>query len=455
MVEMKAEILVVDDDAAHVKMLQAVLTHEGYRVCTASHGKAAVEEINRRFFDLVLMDIRMQNMDGIEALKEIKKISPGIPVLLMTAYASVKTAVEALKSGAFDYLTKPLDTDVLVNTVGKALSFHRLEEENKNLKVALGALSPSGRIIGRSPAMQECLETLRLAAPSAATVLITGESGTGKELIAKALHENSPRKDHPLITVNCAALPETLLESELFGHVKGAFTGATDRKKGRFQLAHQGTIFLDEIAETSPAIQAKLLRVLQEKEFEPVGSGQTVRVDVRVAAATNRDLPSEIAAGRFREDLYYRLNVLQIHIPPLRRRKEDVPLLADFFLSRYAKKNRRRITGFSPRTMDLLMRYDWPGNVRELENIVERAVILSKGEVILPADLPDTFRKTDADAHARDPGGLGPGRPLKEVEKEMILQTLEMAGGNRTRAAEILGISRRTLQLKLKGYGVR
>ena len=284
-------------------------------------------------------------------------------------------------------------------------------------------------------------------------MLIVGDSGTGKELIASAVHQNSPRKDRPLIKVNCAALPETLLESELFGHEKGAFTGAIARKQGRFQLAHKSSIFLDEIAEMAPATQAKILRVLQEREFEPVGSSQTFKVDTRIIAATNKNLEEEIKAGRFREDLYYRINVVTLVVPPMRERRKDIPLLADFFLKQYAEKNNRPIKGFTPRAVDLLMRYDWPGNVRELENVVERAVIMARGDMITPLEFPDVLQDLDEEAKA-SPLALTAGRSLKEVEKVMILRTLEETGGNRTHAARILGISRRTLQLKLKEYGI-
>jgi two-component system response regulator HydG len=450
---MKPKILVVDDEASHRQMIEAVLTAEGYDLQQADDGEAAIAAVKEAFFDLVLMDVRMKVVGGIEALKEIKKISPGIPIIIMTAYASVGTAVDALKSGAYDYLTKPLDIEELKILVGKALRFRQLEKENLYLKERLNDRFDFSNIIGRSPAMSKLFETMALVAPSEATVLIVGESGTGKELIANAIHQNSPRKDLPFIKVNCAALPETLLESELFGHEKGSFTGAIARKQGRFQLAHQSSIFLDEIAEMAPATQAKILRVLQEREFEPVGGTQTIKVDTRVIAATNKNLEKEIQAGRFREDLYYRLNVVTVDVPPLRQRREDIPFLADFFLKPYAEKNRRLIKGFTPRATDLLMRYDWPGNVRELENVIERAVIMARGEVVTPLEFPDDLQKLadDLDEPQID---LTPGRSLKEVEKAMILRTLEETGGNRTHAAKILGISRRTLQLKLKEYGI-
>jgi two-component system response regulator HydG len=450
---MSIKILVADDEPSHRQMIEAVLAAEGYEVTQAEDGLAAISAVEDRFYDLVIMDVRMPNVDGIQALQKIKQISPDIPVIIMTAYASVGSAVDALKSSAYDYLIKPLDIDELKILVAKALRHHQLEQENIYLKERLNDRFDFSNIIGRSPSMTQLFETVALVAPSEATALIVGESGTGKELIANAIHQNSPRKDLPFIKVNCAALPETLLESELFGHVKGAFTGATTRKQGRFQLAHNSSIFLDEIAEMAPATQAKILRVLQEREFEPVGSTQTIKVDTRVIVATNKNLEKEIQEGRFREDLYYRLNVVTVEVPPLRQRREDIPLLADFFLKHYAEKNRRLIKGFTPRATDLLMRYDWPGNVRELENIIERAVIMARGEMITPLEFPIDQQNLDEELK-ESRIDLTPGRSLKEVEKVMILRTLEEVGGNRTHAARILGISRRTLQLKLKEYGI-
>ena len=451
---MNPEILVVDDDASHRQMLSAVLSSEGYGISHAADGQQAVNAVREKFYDLILMDIRMNRMDGIEALELIREISPGIPIIIMTAYATVNTAVKALKSGAYDYLTKPLDIDDLKVHLKNALTYFQLERENIYLKERLETQFDFSNIIGRSKAMKEMYETLSLVAPSNATVLIAGESGTGKELVANAIHQNSPRKDKPFIKVNCAALPETLLESELFGHEKGAFTGALVKKKGRFHHAHTGTIFLDEIAEMSVSTQVKLLRVLQEQEFDPLGSSTPVKIDIRVIAATNRVLEAEIEKGRFREDLYYRLNVVTIAIPPLRERSDDILLLADHFLKRYADKNKKMIKGFSPRTIDLLMRHSWPGNVRELENAVERAVILSRSEMITPDFLPDAVKSMEADA-ATEQADFSAGQSLKDMERQMILRTLEETGGNRTHAAEILGISRRTLQLKLKKYDIK
>ena len=450
---MKPKILVVDDERSHRLMIEAVLSAEGYDIAQADSGQTAIDAVAEKFYDLVIMDIRMPELGGIEALQKIKTISPGIPIVIMTAYASVGTAVDALKSGASDYLTKPLDIEELKMLVAKTLRIHQLEEENIYLKERLNDRFDFSNIIGQSPAMNKLFETMALVAPSEATALIVGESGTGKELIANAIHQNSPRKDRPFIKVNCAALPETLLESELFGHEKGAFTGATARKLGRFQLAHKSSILLDEIGEMSPATQAKILRVIQEREFEPLGSTQTFKADTRVMAATNKNLEEEIKKGLFREDLYYRINVVTIRVPPLRERHEDIPLLANFFLKRFAKKNKRVIKGFTPRAVDLLMRYDWLGNVRELENVVERAVIMARGEMITPMEFPENLKELDVEL--KEPSlNLSAGRSLKEVEKEMILRTLAETGGNRTHAADILGISRRTLQLKLKEYGV-
>jgi two-component system response regulator HydG len=451
---MKSRILIVDDDPAHRQMLEAVLTSAGYQVQQADDGQTAIAAVEERFHDLILMDIRMHKVGGIEALKRIKELSPGIPIIIMTAYAAVNTAVDALKSGAYDYLTKPLDTEELKILMSKALRHRELEQENLYLKERLGDRFDFANIIGRSDKMKELFETITLVAPTEATVLIVGESGTGKELIANAIHQNSNRKDRPFIKVNCAALPETLLESELFGHEKGAFTGALAKKKGRFHLSHTGSIFLDEIGEMSPATQAKILRVLQEREFEPLGSTQMLKVDVRVIAATNMDLKEKIQEGLFREDLFYRLNVVTVGVPTLYERPDDIPLLADFFLKRYAEKNRRLIKGFTPRAMDLLMRHTWPGNVRELENVVERGVIMTRGDMISPAEFPDALKDFEDEAQEQAGVDLTPGRSLKDIEREMIIRTLEEAEGNRTHAAKILGISRRTLQLKLKEYGI-
>ena len=448
---MKPKILIVDDEVTHCRMLDAVLGAENYKTFLSHDGRSAIEAVKANFYDLILMDIRMASVGGIEALETIKTFKPEIPIIMMTAYSSVPTAVQAMKAGAYDYLTKPLDIDELKMIISKALRHHQLEKENISLKEQLGNRFDFSNIVGRSQAMQKLFETVAMVAPTEATVLIQGESGTGKELVANAIHKNSPRKDQPLIKINCAALPEALLESELFGHEKGAFTGATSHRKGRFQLAHKGTIFLDEIAEMPTALQSKILRVMQELEFEPVGSSETIKVDTRIITATNRNLQEEIEAKRFREDLYYRINVVSITVPPLRERKEDIVPLAAFFLKRYAEKNHRLLKGFTSKAMDMLMLYSWPGNIRELENVIERAVIMARGQFITDAEFPNTMKSSNPIETKIEPP---PERSLKEAEKEMILRTLEQAAGNRTHCARILGISRRTLQLKLKEYGV-
>lgn len=451
----RPHVLVVDDEENHRLMLRAHMTSEGFEVHEASNGREAVEMVSRQPFDLVLMDIRMPVMDGMEALREIVQVSPATPVIMMTAYGSIESAVEALKLGAEDYVTKPLDMDELFLKVRKALDLRRLKEENLLAKEALRERFDFSSIVGSSPKMQALFETLSLVAPTDATVLLLGESGTGKEVIAKAIHLNSPRRDRPLVKVSCAALPETLLESELFGHERGAFTGAHSRKKGRFELADGGTVFLDEIGELPPSTQVKLLRVVQDREFEPLGSERTIHTDVRIIAATNRDLEEDVKAGRFREDLFWRLNVVSIELPPLRERREDIPLLAEHFLRLYCQRNNKEIMGFSPRVMNAFLRYPWPGNVRELENVVERGVILSQREIITPEVLPPALRElAGEEPEQEDQQALMVGSSLRDVERAIILETLRRTGGNRTRAASILGISRKTLLNKLKLYGI-
>jgi two-component system response regulator HydG len=444
------KILVVDDDTAHRMMLKANLADEGYTVAEADDGTTAIAAVREDFYDLILMDVRMTEMDGIEALEQIKKISPGIPVLMMTAYPSVPPAVKAMKLGAVDYLAKPLDTDELRLRIAKLLGHYVTKENQQPLNTEL---SDTSRLIGSGETMQQLLDTLALVAPTDTTVLILGESGTGKEVIADTIHANSQRKEKPLIKVNCAALPETLLESELFGHEKGAFTGATNRREGRFEVADGGTIFLDEIGEIPVSVQVKLLRVLQEQQFEPLGSSKTKTVDVRIIAATNRNLEEEIAAGRFREDFYYRLNIFPILVPALRDRKNDIPKLAEFFLTRYADKHARQIKGFAPRALDVMMRYEWKGNIRELENTIERSVILCREEFIAPRHLPAQIQASSGDLPQQSPEIEG-GLTLKEMEKQLIISTLKQNEGNRTKTADALGISRRSLQMKLKEYGI-
>ena len=449
-----AHVLIVDDDPGHLATLKTIIKSWGYRVTTADDGAAAVEKVRQGPFDLILMDVRMATMSGLEALRRINAYNPAIPVLIMTAYSSVQSAVEALKTGAYDYLTKPLDFEALKITLERALEHTELRSENQALKERLREDFDLGKIIGRSRAMKELLEMVAMIAPSEATVLVSGESGTGKELIARAIHHNSPRREYPLVVVNCAALTDTLLESELFGHEKGAFTGADRRREGRFMQADGGTLFLDEIGETSAAMQAKLLRVLQEKEIQRVGGEETLPVDVRVLAATNRDLLQAVESGQFREDLFYRLNVVALEIPPLRERHDDIPLLAQHFLGKFAEKNRKDLKGFTPQAMDLLLKYEWPGNVRELENAVERAVILLTGDHVTEKQLPMTITRTLEDEPlAPSQLDLSRTRPLEEIEKDAILAALEAAGGNKSEAARRLGITRKTLHKKLKRYG--
>jgi len=451
------KLLIVDDDPGHLTTLKTIARSWGYSVDTADDGDAAVDRVKAESFDLVLMDVRMARMSGIQALEKIQRFNPAIPVIIMTAYSSVESAVEALKLGAYDYLIKPLDFEVLKMTIERACEHAGLKAENKQLKEHLSAGFKTTNIIGKSNAMKALLDMLAMVAPSEATVLITGESGTGKELIARSLHFNSHRKDNPLVIVNCAAITETLLESELFGHEKGSFTGADRRREGRFMQANQGTIFLDEIGETSATMQAKLLRVLQEKQIQRVGGEEVLDVDVRIVAATNLDLKAEVAQGRFREDLFYRLNVMALNVPPLRERMDDIPLLAHHFLERYSEKNRKSAKGFSPLAMDMLLKYDWPGNVRELENTVERAVILLTGDHItekqLPLNIVENHPESERAAIAPPPQMDGT-RSLEEIEKEAILATLEATGGNKSETARRLGITRKTLHNKLRGYGI-
>ena len=452
----KPSVLVVDDDNGHRLMLEALLGKWGYRVQSAANGVQAVEKVREGPFDAVLMDIRMPDMDGITALKGIKSYNPAVPVVLMTAYSAVESAVEALKSGAYDYLIKPLDFDVLKLTLSRTLEHSRLKAENSQLR----AESRSRAIVGDSPAIRRMQEMIETVAPSDATVLIIGKSGTGKELVARSIHQLSSRADGPWVAVNCAALSENLLESELFGHEKGAFTGADKRREGRFLQASGGTLFLDEIGEIPLQMQVKLLRTLQQREIQRVGSDETISVDVRIVAATNRDLAEEIRAGRFREDLYYRLNVVSIMVPSLAERREDIPLLAQHFLHIHGERNRKDVKGFTPLAMDMLLRYDWPGNVRELENAVERAVVLLFGQYVSERELPqavvESYRPPQEISAPLPDGGGGPDEPrtLEDVERDFIIRTVRECGDNKSEAAKRLGISRKTLHTKLKSYSL-
>jgi len=447
-------ILVVDDDNAHRTMLRTLVGGWGYDIVEADDGSTAIEKVQERPFDLILMDVRMLKVSGLEALERIKAFNPAIPVTIMTAYSSVETAIEALKKGAYDYLTKPLDFDKLRLTIERAMEHTRLKEENRLLKENLGKHFDMQNIIGRSPAMISLLETVAHVAPSEATVMITGESGTGKELIAGVIHHNSPRKDSPFVKLNCAAITETLLESELFGHEKGAFTGADRRKEGRFYQANQGSIFLDEVSEMPLTMQVKLLRVLQERELTRVGGEKVIAVDVRVIAATNKDLVDLKNRGLFREDLYYRLNVVNLEIPPLTKRRDDIPLLAQHFLGIFVDKNKKKIKGFTPKAMDQLIRYDWPGNVRELMNAIERAVVLARTDYLDDQDFSILQPLLQQSAPVPSEFDNIDNIPLEEVEKAAILRMLESVAGNKSEAARRLGITRKTLHKKLKQYGV-
>jgi DNA-binding NtrC family response regulator len=444
-------ILIVDDEANARTALAELLREEGYAVETAADGFKALPKLEEFEPDLLLTDLKMPGMDGIALMRKAHQNDPQLAVIVMTAFGAVDTAVSAMRQGALDYLTKPLNLEELTISVERTLERRRLQRETGQLRQRLSERDRIDRIVGSSPAMLKIFETVLQVAPSRASVLVTGESGTGKELIAAAIHEHSARSSGPFVKLHCAALAESLLESELFGHEKGSFTGAANRRDGRFQQADGGTLFLDEIGEVSPAIQVKLLRFLQEREFERVGGNQTIKVDVRVVAATNRDLAAEVKAGRFREDLFYRLNVVSIEMPPLRARPSDVPLLAVRFLQRYAAENAKTLKGFTQDALKALTRYGWPGNVRELENAIERAVVICRNDEVHAADLPDHVVKSSP---VKLDDGLPPipGSTLAEVERYLILKTLEHTGGSTSRAAEMLGISARTIQYRLHEY---
>jgi two-component system NtrC family response regulator len=450
------KVLVVDDEKSLRLMAGAVLGGEGWQVMEAESGERAVEVLENlgpdELPDVVLLDMRMPGMDGLEALERIRRLAPESPVVMLTAYGTVDSAVEAMKIGAYDYLTKPADNEELKAVLAKARDYRKLVTENRELRRRVDEKARGRVLVGESPGMRRVKELIEQAGPSEAHVLVTGESGTGKELVAEALHRASARSAGPLVKVNCAALPAELLESELFGYKKGAFTGANKDKPGRFQAASGGTLFLDEIGDMPMALQAKLLRVLQERRVEPLGGAEPEPADARIVAATHRDLKREAAAGNFREDLYFRLNVLEIRIPPLRERREDIPVLAAHLLERLAEKNRRRIRRVSPRFLEALADYDWPGNVRELENVLERAIILSRSETLGPEDLPaQVFGGEEAASEAVSDGH---GQSLDEAEKRAIIQALDAHAGHRGRTADALGVSRRTLQYKLKKYGL-
>ena len=451
-------ILIIDDEVEHLRSLKLIFEREGNIVHTAPSGELALEIIKKEHLAAILSDVQMPGMSGIELLKITKKIQPQTAVIVMTAYGTIELAVEAMREGAYDFVQKPFKSASIKTVIGRALERFRLATENKTLRKKLEAVTSqqSKPIIGGSPAMLETLETIRQAAPSTATVLLLGESGTGKEMMARALHEQSNRSDKPMVVVNCAALPESILEAELFGYEKGAFTGASDTKEGRIERAHLGTLFLDEVGELSLSVQAKLLRVLQEGEFERLGATKPRQVDFRLVSATNRNLEQLISQGQFREDLYYRLNVIGINLPALRERPEDIPLLASHFVQRFVVKNVKAIQGIEKTAMDALRSWNWPGNVRELENIIERAVVLSRSNMIgledLPAPLRNPSPRGDSNNIKQDGKNLiiPIGTSLEDAEKMMIHATLEQTGGDKSMAAQMLGIAARTIYRKLE-----
>ncbi len=451
-------VLIVDDEKNYPPILGAVLEEEGFEALTAASGQEALQRLGEADVDIVLTDMKMPGMDGIELLEEIKKRDPELPVIMMTAYGTVDKAVEAMQKGAYSYILKPFDNKRLVLFVNKAVSMYRVVKDNRRLREDVSNRYRFDNIIGKSKVMQDVFRTIRKIAPASATVLIEGENGTGKELVARSIHFNGPRRDKPFIAINCSALAETLLESELFGHEKGAFTGAVATRKGRFEIADTGTLFLDEIGELSQNLQVKLLRVLQERTFERVGGMKPVTVDVRIIAATNKHLKEEIKAGRFREDLFYRLNVLHIPLPSLQDRREDIRLMVDFFIRKYAEERGAEtpITGVDHDVVRMLYDYNWPGNVRELENIIERAMILCPGGNISVSDLPGHFRHQAN--QTLDLGEIPVTAKLSEtltmVEKALILRALKLSGNVQTRAAELLGIGKSGLSQKIKKFSL-
>ncbi len=444
-------ILVVDDDAYVREPTEEILCRKGYEVDTATDGKSALSKLDEADYDLILSDIKMPGMDGIALLEAARAKFPDTHIIMMTAFGSVDNAVEAMRKGAYDYIQKgsadPAEIELVVE---RALKYQDTERENKRLRSELQDKYSFSNMIGKAHNMEQVFDLIDTVADSRATVLVTGESGTGKELVARALHYNSSRRTAPFIRLNCAALPKDLMESELFGHEKGAFTGAIKQTRGRFEMADGGTLLLDEISEIDPALQAKLLRVLQEREFERIGSTQTIKVDVRIVATTNRDLQKEVAAGNFREDLYYRLNVIEMGLPPLRERKEDIPALVQNFVAKFNEENGKSVSGLADETLDALLQYDWPGNIRELENYTERAVVVAQSEILTPGDYP---QRLVSGPQGNNDGGIHVGMTVHEMERRLIMKTLESCKGNRTEAAGLLGISTRTLRNKLHEYG--
>ncbi len=448
------KILIIDDDPVILEIISEILKRNGYEVSVATTGTSGIKKIDRDFYDLVLTDLQMPDVGGMEILEYTVSRSPEVMCIILTGYGTIQSSVEAIKKGAFDYITKPITSDELLAVVEKALKLRRLEEENIQLKRELRQRYRYNNIVGSSPAINKIYDTIEKVADTDGTILISGASGTGKELIARAIHYMGSRGEKPFVVINCGAIPQELLESELFGHEKGAFTGAYKKRIGRFEIADNGTIFLDEIGEMSPALQVKLLRVLQEQQFERVGGTQTLQVDVRIIAATNRNLRTAIHKGKFREDLYYRLNVIPIKVPALKQRKSDIPLLIDHFLKKFQKGKKRNIQGFSPGAMEALLQYDWHGNVRELENVIQRLTVLCDNEVVSFNDLPDHIQQHSRSIPPPEEKILDTSRTLDEAvgdfEKRLILEALEKSNWVKSRAAELLNIKRTTLVEKIK-----
>jgi len=452
------QILIVDDELSMREVLEMLLRKNGYRATCADSGRAAIDQMKKKRFDLLLLDIRLGDMDGIEVLKSAKDRDADVVVIMISAHATAETAVDAMNAGAYDYVPKPFDTDELLLTIEKALDLKNLDKENHSLDDALKETLHFGRIVGNSPRMQYIYGLIRQVSETDTSVLVTGESGTGKELIARAIHEESQRRDEPFVAINCGGIPETLMESELFGHKKGSFTGADKDKKGLFQAAHKGSIFLDEIGELPIPVQVKLLRAIQERTFKPVGSNEDISVDIRIISATNKNLEEEVIGGRFREDLFYRLNVIEIKIPPLRERKADLRLLAQYFLDEYSRKMKKEMTKISSYAIDLLTKYDFPDNVRELENLIERSVALSSTNILLPDSLAMSIHKRRWVEGIKDKrydldevvNGVSLDIILVDIERAYLERALEESKGNKQKAAELLDINIRSLRYRLE-----
>ena len=449
-------VLIVDDEKNYLVVLEALLASEGYDIITADNPDEALRLIKESDLDLVITDMKMPGISGMTILEEAKKVNPDLPIIIMTAFGSIEMAVEAMKKHAYDYIEKPFKNEALKLTVKKALQNYRLFKENRLLSEALSDRYRFGNIIGKSRPMQEIYDLIRKVSRSKTSVFITGESGTGKELIANAIHYNSPRKDRPFISINCGALTETLLESELFGHERGAFTGAVSMKKGRFEMADGGTLFLDEVSEMSPALQVKLLRVLQEMEFERVGGTRTIDVDVRILSASNRDIKDDVSKGRFREDLYYRLNVIHIEVPSLNERGEDIRLLVNHFINKYGGGDSDEKPELSPEAWKILFNHNWPGNIRELENVIERAVVLNSGGLITPDDLPAYLIEEEDEINIEKfiPAGAPLQKTLEQIEEQLIRRALKSCNNVQSHAADMIGITKSLFQHKMKKYNI-